>query len=193
MKYVGGPALLGPAIYYYDRPNRIWKLGDIRVSWLPVPVGIERLRRYRSYLITQQPFQIDYITGCAMLIHRDIFEKVGYFDERYFMYFEDADFCRRVKDLGFEIWCVPGARVWHKISLSARRDRSYSRYQRIFNQVRFYHEHKHGPSVILREVYMFLQVVKILLMDFRHGEWSLVSPSFKGLIAGYREQLGYLI
>ena len=57
---------------------------------------------------------IDFATGCCMAIKKEIFEKVGYFDERYFLYYEDNDFSFRTKSAGFEIIYQPKALMWHK-------------------------------------------------------------------------------
>ena len=42
-------------------------------------------------------------TGCCMLVKKEVFEKVGLFDEKYFLYYEDADFSQRVKQKCFKI------------------------------------------------------------------------------------------
>ena len=54
-----------------------------------------------------------FATGCAMMIKRDVFEKVGLFDERYFLYYEDADLSKRVLNAGYKIRYVPSAKLWH--------------------------------------------------------------------------------
>ena len=60
--------------------------------------------------------KIDYVSGCCMLIKREVFEKIGLFDERYFMYFEDVDFCLRAKNAGFQIAVEPKSVVIHNIA-----------------------------------------------------------------------------
>ena len=57
--------------------------------------------------------EIDYISGCAMMVRRRVFEKIGLFDERYFLYFEDADFCLRAKKAGFKIAVEPKSVIVH--------------------------------------------------------------------------------
>ncbi|MCL4397664.1 glycosyltransferase family 2 protein [Patescibacteria group bacterium] len=54
------------------------------------------------------------VTGTAMLVTREVFEKIGLLDEKYFLYFEESDFCLRALRAGFELWYVPTAVVWHK-------------------------------------------------------------------------------
>ena len=65
---------------------------------------------------------VDWVMGAAMLIRRAPFDAVGGFDERYFLYWEDADLCRRLRDAGFTTRYVPGARVRHAGGASARTD-----------------------------------------------------------------------
>jgi len=59
---------------------------------------------------------VDYVSGCAMLIKREVLEKVGLLDERFFLYYEETDFCARVREKGYRIVFVPDARIWHKES-----------------------------------------------------------------------------
>lgn len=55
----------------------------------------------------------EFSTGCCMLVKKEVFEKVGYFDEKYFLYYEDADLSMRAKSAGFTIMYAPKAVVWH--------------------------------------------------------------------------------
>ncbi len=55
-----------------------------------------------------------YASGNCMMIKREVLEKVGFFDEKYFLYYEDADFCMRVKKAGYKIMYTPTAKLWHK-------------------------------------------------------------------------------
>lgn len=56
---------------------------------------------------------VDFASGCCMLIKREVLKKVGLFDKRGFMYYEDAILCERIKRAGYEIWYVPSAKLWH--------------------------------------------------------------------------------
>lgn len=62
--------------------------------------------------------EVDFATGACMLIKREVFEKIGLFDEKYFLYLEDMDFCVRAKRAGFKIGYEPAAVVWHKNAAS---------------------------------------------------------------------------
>lgn len=62
---------------------------------------------------------IDFATGACMLIKREVFEKVGLLDEKYFMYFEDNDLCMRAKKTGWKVMYIPQAFLWHKVAQSS--------------------------------------------------------------------------
>lgn len=64
----------------------------------------------------QNDKSIDYVSGACMLIKNEIFEKIGLFDEDYFMYFEDVDFCLRAKRAGFTVSVAKNVVVVHQIS-----------------------------------------------------------------------------
>ncbi len=57
--------------------------------------------------------KIDFATGCCMLIKREVLERVGFFDKRYFLYYEDADLSQRIIKAGFEIFYIPSAIIYH--------------------------------------------------------------------------------
>ena len=59
--------------------------------------------------------------GASLLIRRDAFDQVNGFDERFFLYWEDADLCRRMRARGQTVRYVPGARVVHLGGESSRR------------------------------------------------------------------------
>jgi GT2 family glycosyltransferase len=58
--------------------------------------------------------EIDYASGCCMLIKSEVFKKVGMFDEKYFLYYEDADLSLRAKKKGYKIIYLPESVIWHK-------------------------------------------------------------------------------
>ncbi len=57
--------------------------------------------------------EIDYATGAALFVKKEVFKKVGLFDEKYYLYYEDLDFCLRVKNKGFKIIFSPKSILWH--------------------------------------------------------------------------------
>jgi GT2 family glycosyltransferase len=65
------------------------------------------------------PAKADWVSGASMMIRREVFEKIGLLDERYFMYYEETDFCLRAARAGFETWYVPSSRIIHLVGQSS--------------------------------------------------------------------------
>ncbi len=65
-------------------------------------------------------FQMDFATGCCFLIKREVLETVGFFNNNYFAYFEDAEYCKRLIDEGYKIFYNGKAYVTHKVSQTAQ-------------------------------------------------------------------------
>lgn len=70
----------------------------------------------------------DWTAGMFMLVRREAYEAVGGFDERYFLYYEDVDLCRRLRKKGFDIRLVQGARIVHDARRSSHRSLRYLRW-----------------------------------------------------------------
>ncbi|OYY92908.1 MAG: hypothetical protein B7Y41_14230 [Hydrogenophilales bacterium 28-61-23] len=63
--------------------------------------------------LRQEAHACDWVSGACMIVRRSVFEKIGEMDEKFFLYFEEVDYCWRAKKVGWEIWYVPQARVLH--------------------------------------------------------------------------------
>jgi len=68
---------------------------------------------YRKELHENQPFEIEYVIGACQLFRKSILDEVGYLDEKIFYGPEDADFCRRIKNKGYKIICLPAFCIIH--------------------------------------------------------------------------------
>jgi GT2 family glycosyltransferase len=77
-------------------------------------------RSAHSIWTAQAPVKVDGVTGGLMMIRRGLFEYVGGFDERFFLFFEEHDLLRRIKRLGQEIYYVPCAEILHYFEESVR-------------------------------------------------------------------------
>ena len=60
----------------------------------------------------------DFITGCSMLIKREVIDKVGMLPEEYFMYCEDVDYCIKVKEAGYKLGLCTDSIIYHKVGYS---------------------------------------------------------------------------
>ncbi|OGE03754.1 hypothetical protein A3B51_00775 [Candidatus Curtissbacteria bacterium RIFCSPLOWO2_01_FULL_41_18] len=99
--------------YKKDELGRvIWYAGG-KIDWSNVigrHAGVDEVDK--NQYDTRSP--VDFATGACMLIKRQVFEKIGLFDEKYFLYLEDMDFCVRAQKAHFKIIFEPKAILWHK-------------------------------------------------------------------------------
>jgi len=124
-------AIVGPKIYFAKgnefHKNRysekqlgkvIWYAGG-KIDWkniLASHIGVDEVDEGQYGEIVET----DFASGAAMFIRKEIFEKTGFFNERYFLYLEDLEFCQRAKKKGFKVVFAPGAIVWHKNASSTK-------------------------------------------------------------------------
>jgi len=95
--------IFSPVIY--NRENKIWFAGG-KIKWL-------QMKATHESQILNHPYETDYISGCAMLVKKEVFKKIGLFSEDYFLYYEDADFCVRARKNGFKCIIIPSAKSIH--------------------------------------------------------------------------------
>src|SRR3989344_4023979 len=124
-----GYLVAGPKIYfahsheYHDRYSRdergqvIWYAGGI-IDWNNIycshrGVDVVDIGQFNTSGPT------DFISGCCLLVKREVFEAVGLLDDNYFLYLEDVDFCIRAKRAGFNLGFIPDSNIWHKNAQSS--------------------------------------------------------------------------
>jgi len=112
-----GTGIAGPRIYYYDDPERIWYGGGgfNRLTGVPFHRGLRRIEGS----FEDSPGPTGWVTGCALMARREVFEQIGGLDPSYRIYCEDVDFCLRAAERGWSLVYVPSAKVWHKVSSSS--------------------------------------------------------------------------
>lgn len=108
--------ITGSLITYYNEPKKIWFAG----GYLNKTFCFTRHPFMNKYINNTLPEEkiVDFITGAAMMIKKEVFEKVGLFDEKYFLYWEDVDFCIRVRNSGYKCYFVNKSLIKHKVSAS---------------------------------------------------------------------------
>jgi N-acetylglucosaminyl-diphospho-decaprenol L-rhamnosyltransferase len=104
--------------------------------------------RYLAVPETNGPCRVDWAIGAAMLIRRAAYEDVGGFDERFFLYLEDTDFCLRCAHVGWETWYVPSVALRHLHPRASKDTRgtvysSAARRQHVMSMLRFFAKYPH--------------------------------------------------
>jgi GT2 family glycosyltransferase len=173
-------AISAPAIYYMDNPNRLWYIGARWPAWSPLPRTISRLPR------SARVFDVDIVAGAAMLIRCRCFREVGLLDERYFMYYEDVDYCERVRAAGNRICVVPEAKVWHKVSGSTRQDISLQRNLRAKYRMYYYSTRRNRWRRPATVAALLIGDLRQSILDvLRYRKWQVVHARLSGLWEGW--------
>lgn len=94
-------------------------LGEFEGGLRFAPVTRRLLHRSITQPIPNEPRRVDWVAGASLMIRREVFEAVGLLDERYFMYYEEVDFCRRAASAGWPCWYDPASRVVHLVGQSS--------------------------------------------------------------------------
>src|SRR3990167_1927416 len=95
-----------------------------------------------------QTIPVDYIAGCCMFIKRKVFETIGLLDEKYFIYFEDVDFCVTAKKKGFSVIVDPTTVIYHKLGGSMDRWSNRAIYRNLLGNFIFITKHLSWKRII---------------------------------------------
>ncbi|MEX0916771.1 MAG: glycosyltransferase family 2 protein [Candidatus Spechtbacterales bacterium] len=162
--------ILVPSIFFYYEPELLWFGGDTNVAWSKMNKGITS-SLFKKELPNEihKPRELSFASGCAMLMRTDVLREVGGFDERFFLYFEDADLSFRFRKAGWDILWVPTSHIRHKVSATTLTKVGSPRIHYYDTRNVLLLSEKHGPwwMVVWRPLwaaYTFKkQVLKLLL------------------------------
>lgn len=99
----------------------------------------------------QTPMEVGWVSGACMLVRREAIDQTGLLDERFFMYWEDADWCRRMKDKKWKVVYFPRATVLHYVG-------------------------KSSSKLLVRSIYEFHKSVYLLFNKYYHGSLQFLKP-----------------
>jgi GT2 family glycosyltransferase len=176
-----------PIIYFYEAREVIWSAG---ARWRKFPPMVIM----NGYMKTDDELyyhasELEYATGCALMVRREVFEKVGFFDEQFKNYFEDYDFIYRARNVGYKVGFVPEARVWHKVSRTLGRESPRQFWYLGRNSVLFYLKDRRFSAMTLAVYLGWVTIREILKLNFRQTVhfWRGVSNGLEWIRRGTRD------
>jgi GT2 family glycosyltransferase len=180
-----GVGIVAPRIYYRDDPHRIWSDG-FKAGPLTLDMRNDRRGRLDSAVVSVPVRNVDYVPGCAMLIHRKALDSVGLFDEQFFAYYEDLDYCIRVRRAGFRILAVSEALLWHKVAGTTGLQSPRRQYLIAYSSVRFFAKHAgwRWPFIVIARA-VSLGKTLVTLAVARRGD--LIQSHVRGLAEGLHD------
>ena len=123
--------------------------GTVQPSVLRFPTIVNAIRQYwfnqkglfEKYAPeSDKPIGVESVVGAAFLITPEALKRVGKLDEKYFFYFEDIDYCRRVKRVGLKVYYLPGAEIIHYHGVSGKKIAdAANQWRRLIPSSKLYH------------------------------------------------------
>jgi len=124
--------------------------------------------------------KVDYLSGAAMLVRRDVLDKVGLMDKDYFLYFEETDLCARMIRAGYDLMYIPTAIVWHAVSPLSNSEQKIYFMER--SRIRF--ALKNFDSIyVIPFFFIFLsETLFVILRDIKNINFSRTKTRFRAIM-----------
>jgi len=168
---------ISPKILYFDKPDIIQYAG---FTGMNMNTGRNRCigqmeQDLRQYDKAAGP--TGFVHGAAMMIRKEAIKKAGLMPEQFFLYYEEMDWCERIRKSGFEIWIEPKARIYHKESMTVGKKSLLKEYFMCRNRILF----------IRRNAPWFSRIIFYLHLLFLVTPRNMLSYSLNGS-KGYTRQ-----
>lgn len=182
-----GNKAVSPKIYYYDNKSLIWSAGG-DINWkkgLPIQYGINSKDNYEN----NKKKNIQFATGCCILMPIEIIRKIGMMSEDYFLYYEDTDYCVRIIEEGFEIVYEPKAIMYHKVSASTGGEKSKMYwYYMVRNRLIF--NNKFNKKKYIYYLYFIITTLVKIIKYILNGNKIALIGTYNGILDYIKNEKG---
>lgn len=178
-------ALLTPKILYDGVRDRLWFAGGQQHRYLlEMRNSGQGEQDGPAWSVSRD---VDYVLGTGLLVNLAAASKVGWLDERYFMYYEDLDWSIRLRKAGYRLRYVANARLFHRVSISSGgTDSPGQRYHLARSSVLFFRRHAHLGLPVAIVLYRTGSAIKHISRFVLTGKGETARAYLRGLIAGWR-------
>ena len=183
------PGILSPKIYYFSNKKKIWYAGGQQIKqtarFRHIGIGYEENdKEYKTIMET------DYASGCALFTNASVFRKIGLFDEKFFLTYEETDFCYKAKNKNIKCYVVPEGKVWHKISVSFGGEKS-PMFIYFLTRNRLLWAERHLPKnkffiILLNNLYRLIEYIVPLPIKINRLEMKLSLESVTKAMQNYK-------
>jgi len=151
-KELENPGAISGIIYYYDSPDKICS-GSAKWKWIKIRFKINEK-------FPKKILKTDCIFGVCIFTSKEVIQKVGLFDEKFFLVWEDTDWSYRVRKKGYNLYILPDVKIFHKMAKSFNSYQTFLyQYYFIRNQFLFFHKYY---NLFLRILYSLIFFYKFL-------------------------------
>ena len=177
--------IIQPLILNYDG-SKIWNAGGRINNFFGTFQTYKKGKSFKNFKSNID--YTDWFTGCCVLIKSEIFNEIGYFDERFFAYYEDVDFSIRLKAKGYSVAMMNDSYIKHFESASSKSINQnegnlspYVHYLNIRNHILILKKHSKSFNPIGILIYQLIKILSYLiyfLFRFRFNKFKMVSKGF---------------
>ena len=182
-KYNNSNYIVTGSIRYYRNKNRFWYNGG----------GINKLFSYSYHNTLNNHLKrqnIDFASGCLMLISKKCLNEIGLLDETFFMYYEDLDYCTRVIKSNMKIVIRRDSLIYHKVGASNDKALSkFSAYWLAKNRIRYIIENNNLPFILIPLFFIFISRMAIYPIRYLKGNNEIILAQVKGFKDGFSHVL----
>jgi len=190
-----GNAVASPRMFL-DGPDTLWFTHGVASLRTGVFSNPAHGRKYGPGF--DRPLQMDWGSGCCLLIPRKVYDIVGGFDDRFFAYCEDIDWTLRCREHGFRLLYCPTAKLWHWAGTAAKHKPVFYRYLSTRNHLWVMRKHVTGVTFLCFCLIFPARVGFRLSKLVLSGSWSGIGAELRGVWDGFTvclddtQQKGYL-
>jgi len=177
----GEIGIVGPKIYYYDEPRRLWAPCDQK--------SVGKIDDGRRNDIRE----VKLVVGCAFFVKASVIDKVGLLDPDLFLYGEENDYCIRVEKAGYKLYFSHSSIIWHKTSLQGNLLKPYQVYYSCRNSIIL--RRKNYPDIrfyssLFRYFLIDMPLYALRLLKSSRYNPIILTPMLKGIKDGFLWCLG---
>ncbi len=114
--------VVGPIFFYWteDKLKNKIQIYGCRVNFKTQKSEFIAHREIFEDLVLQEKLEVDYVSGGTTFLKREVFQKIGLFEEKYFIYNDEIDFAYRVQQAGYKTYVTKNAKIWHNHNWSKK-------------------------------------------------------------------------
>ncbi|MGI8419337.1 MAG: glycosyltransferase family 2 protein [Candidatus Levyibacteriota bacterium] len=153
--------IIGPAISFLREGKTVFDIGG-KINGYFGRTSHEEVSSISGLSLQE----VSYVTGAAMIVRKEVFQKIGLFDLQFFLYYEDVDLCLRAKEKGFRIVVAPHVIISHSLSKTVGKNSTFAIYHQTRSAVLFGRKYMHGfLNQFFNIVFLIMQTS---LITFKH-------------------------
>jgi GT2 family glycosyltransferase len=177
-------------VYFQAQPNMLETVGRYNHPLLIAGqlVGLEEIDRGQY----DQLKEYDFLDDVFLLVRRETFAETGGYDPNFFLYYEETDWCIRVRKAGYKLVYTPEAKIWHKHSRSSGGERSTTwMYYMTRNQIVFLRRNASNGAFARAMGHLAISGLNKVARCVKHRRFDMIGAYFRGLGSGLLWVLGY--